>query len=83
MTSPKTGPSWGWLFLVWPLLAWSAEPMLRGTGDLGVIVERGAGRVVIVSTSTNRIVQVPRFGLFTHQSFSGIGGSGFPEVTTI
>ena len=69
MTSPETGPPWGWLFLGWPLLAWSAEPMLRGTGDLGVIVERGAGRVVIVSTSTNRIVQrVDGLGDLSHAS---------------
>ncbi len=69
MTSPKTGPSWGWLFLVWPLLAWSAEPMLRGTGDLGVIVERGAGRLVIISTSNNSIVQrVDGLGDLSHAS---------------
>ncbi|MFO1423783.1 MAG: cytochrome D1 domain-containing protein [Candidatus Competibacteraceae bacterium] len=58
------------LFLSWsPLLAWSTEPTLRGTGDLGVIVERGAGRVLIVSTSSNSIVgRVDGLGDLSHAS---------------
>ena len=68
MTLPRFS-DWGWLFLVWPLLAWSAEPVLCGTGDLGVIVERGAGRVVIVSTGSNSIVQrVEGLGDLSHAS---------------
>lgn len=44
----------GWaILLVLPLLAWGGEPALRGTGDLGVIIERSAGRVLIVNTSTS------------------------------
>ena len=58
------------MLLALPLLAWSAEPTLRGTGDLGVIIERGAGRVLIVNTSSNSIISrveglgrpVPRLG---------------------
>lgn len=61
---------WLWLLLVaWPLLTWSAEPALRGTGDLGVIIERGAGRVLIVNTSSNRMVQrVEGLGDLSHAS---------------
>lgn len=59
---------WCWLLLL-PTLAWSAEPVLRGTGDLGVVIERGAGRVLIVNTSTNSIVQrVTGLGDLSHAS---------------
>ncbi|MER2529608.1 MAG: cytochrome D1 domain-containing protein [Candidatus Competibacter denitrificans] len=64
----QTVPLLLWL-LLWPLLVWSAEPVLRATGDLGVIVERGAGRVVIVNTSSNSIVQrVEGLGDLSHAS---------------
>jgi len=33
-----------------PGMAWCAEP--RGTGDLGIIIERAAGRAVLVETTT-------------------------------
>ena len=33
------------------LLAACATPELRGTGDLGVVVERAAGRVMLVETT--------------------------------
>lgn len=69
MKSPKMGSSWGWLFLIWPLLAWSGESTLRGTGDLGVIIERGSGRILIVNTSSNSIVQrVDGLGDLSHAS---------------
>jgi protein NirF len=52
-----------------PPLAWSAEPTLRGTGDLGVIIERGAGRVLIVNTSGNSIIsRVDGLGDLSHAS---------------
>lgn len=69
MSAPNIRWLWGWLFLLWPLLVWSAEPVLRATGDLGVIVERDAGRVVIVNTSSNSIVQrVEGLGDLSHAS---------------
>ncbi|MBL8258544.1 MAG: protein nirF [Candidatus Competibacteraceae bacterium] len=69
MKPPKAGLFWGWLFVLWPLLVGSAEPTLRATGDLGVIVERGAGRVVIVNTSSNSVVQrVEGLGDLSHAS---------------
>ena len=58
MTTPRI-VLFGWWVLLALLLsppAWSGEMPLRGTGDLGVIVERGAGRILVVSTSTNSIV---------------------------
>ncbi|MBK8899265.1 MAG: protein nirF [Candidatus Competibacteraceae bacterium] len=58
-----------WLLLAWPLLAWSAEPVLRGTGALGVIVERGSGRILIVDTSSNSIInRVDGLGDLSHAS---------------
>jgi len=70
MRAPNIRWPWVWLVLVcWPLLGWSAEPTLRATGDLGVIIERGAGRVVIVNTSSNSIVQrVEGLGDLSHAS---------------
>lgn len=59
---------WYWLLLL-PAVAWSAAPVLRGTGDLGVVIERGAGRVLIVNTSTNSVVQrVEGLGDLSHAS---------------
>ena len=48
-----------WMLLTLPLLAWGGEPALRGTGDLGVIIERGAGRILIVDTSGNNVIGTP------------------------
>jgi protein NirF len=39
-------------------LAGCAAPGLRGTGDLGLIVERGSGRVLIVDTTARRAIGV-------------------------
>lgn len=60
----------GWaILLVLPLLAWGGEPALRGTGDLGVIIERSAGRVLIVNTSNNSIIsRVDGLGDLSHAS---------------
>ena len=70
MSALKIRWLWGWLLLLlWPLLGWSADPVLRATGDLGVIIERGAGRVLIVNSSSNRIVQrVEGLGDLSHAS---------------
>ena len=70
MTIPKT-ILFGWWMLLSLLLplAWSGEPPLRGTGDLGVIIERSAGRILIVDTSGNSIIgRVDGLGDLSHAS---------------
>jgi protein NirF len=61
----------GW----WMLLAllspptWSGEPQVRGAGDLGVIIERGAGRILVVNTSGNNVIgRVEGLGDLSHAS---------------
>lgn len=52
---------------VCPAALVAAEPMLRGTGDLGVIVERASGRVQIVETTGGtRIAEVDGLGDLSH-----------------
>jgi protein NirF len=47
--------------------ALAADPRLRGTGDLGIIVERAAGRVQIIETSgRTRIDEVAGLGDLSH-----------------
>lgn len=60
----------GWMLLgLWAVCASAAEPVLRGTGDLGVVIERSAGRVLIVNTSDRqRIAQVEGLGDLSHAS---------------
>ena len=70
MTIPKT-ILFGWWMLLSLLLplAWGGEPALRGTGDLGVIIERGAGRILIVDTSGNNVIgRVDGLGDLSHAS---------------
>lgn len=68
MTMLRALVAWAML-LVLPLPAWGGEPMLRGTGDLGVIIERSAGRVLIVNTSNNSIIsRVDGLGDLSHAS---------------
>jgi protein NirF len=51
------------------LAACSAQPPLRGTGDLGVVVERAAGRVQVVDTTARRsIASVAGLGDLSHAS---------------
>ena len=60
---------WWMLLALLPLLAWSAEPAPRGTGDLGVVIERSAGRVLIANTSGNGVVsRVEGLGDLSHAS---------------
>ncbi len=57
----------------------TAEPT-KGTGDLGVVVERATGTVAIVDTSERRVLaEVPGLGDLSHASvvFSRDGGSAF------
>ncbi|HYD32357.1 MAG TPA: cytochrome D1 domain-containing protein [Azospirillaceae bacterium] len=47
--------------------AWAGEP--RGTGDLGIVVERAAGRVQVVDTTGRaRLATVPDLGDLSHAS---------------
>ncbi len=47
----------------------SAAEELRGTGDLGIIVERGAGQVQIIETTgRTRLATVPGLGDLSHAS---------------
>lgn len=47
----------------------AAEPALRGTGDLGVIVERASGRVQIIETSgATKLAEVAGLGDLSHAS---------------
>lgn len=42
----------------------AAEPALRGTGDLGVIVERASGRVQIIETSgATKLARLPALAI--------------------
>lgn len=57
----------------------TVEPT-KGTGDLGVIIERATGTVAIVDTSERRVLaEVPGLGDLSHASvvFSRDGGSAF------
>ena len=70
------------LSLVAALLAGCAATTLspKGTGDLGVVIERATGTVAIVDTSERRVLaEVPGLGDLSHASvvFSRDGGSAF------
>ena len=55
------------LLLVTPMFALAVE--LRGTGDMGVVVERAQGRVAIVEHSENRVLaRVDGLGDLSHAS---------------
>ena len=58
----------------------TSTPPTKGTGDLGVVVERGSGTLAIVDTSERRVLaEVPGLGDLSHASvvFSRDGGSAF------
>ena len=70
------------LSLAAALLAGCAATTLspKGTGDLGVVIERATGTVAIVDTSERRVLaEVPGLGDLSHASvvFSRDGGSAF------
>jgi len=54
------------------LVAWdagAAAEELRGTGDLGLVVERGAGRLLLIETTTRtRLAEVAGLGDLSHAS---------------
>jgi protein NirF len=64
-----------------PLAAGTAgEPVLRGSGDLGIVVERASGRIQIVETTTqSRLAAVDGLGDLSHASavFSRDGRHAF------
>jgi protein NirF len=48
-------------------LAGCAQPAVRGTGDMGVIIERAAGNLVVIETTTGTILSsVPGLGDTSH-----------------
>lgn len=58
----------------------ATAPSPKGTGDLGVVIERASGTVAIVDTSERRVLaEVPGLGDLSHASvvFSRDGGSAF------
>ncbi len=56
------------LFLI-PCLRVSAADNLRGTGDLGVVIERAQGSVLIVETTTHtRLARITGLGDLSHAS---------------
>ena len=57
------------LVLLGLLLSSCASPVMRGTGDLGVIIERASGRVQLVDTSARALIgAVPGLGDLSHAS---------------
>lgn len=57
------------LWLMAGLLLGCATPPLRGTGDLGIVIERADGRVAIVDTTARRILaRVEGLGDLSHAS---------------
>jgi protein NirF len=56
-------------FLVFLVAGCAQTPALRGTGDLGIVVERASGRVAIVDTSARSILaRVDGLGDLSHAS---------------
>ena len=56
-------------FLVALVLTGCASPMIRGTGDLGLVVERSAGRVMLIETSgRSKLASVSGLGDLSHAS---------------
>jgi protein NirF len=52
-------------------LAGCAAPVLRGTGDLGVVIERAAGSIQVVETThRTRLAQIPGLGDLSHASLN-------------
>jgi protein NirF len=73
---------WGlvlWLPM-WLMACASDAPPLRGTGDLGVVIERASGSVSVVDTTRHSVLgTVPGLGDLSHASvvFSRDGGAAF------
>ncbi|HEB77799.1 MAG TPA: protein nirF, partial [Methylothermaceae bacterium] len=46
-----------WLLVLWlSLAACATTPALRGTGDMGVIIERATGSVAIIETTGRSVL---------------------------
>ncbi len=59
-----------WLLVLWlSLAACATTPALRGTGDMGVIIERATGSVAIIETTGRSVLgQVSGLGDLSHAS---------------
>jgi protein NirF len=56
-------------FLLFLVLTACANPTLRGTGDLGLVVERAAGRVMLIETSgRSKLGSISGLGDLSHAS---------------
>ena len=54
---------------LWAAAAEAPDRIARGSGDLGIVVERAAGRVVVVETSTpSRLYAIDGLGDLSHAS---------------
>lgn len=59
----------GWLILLAGLMTACAQTPLRGTGDLGIVIERADGRVAIVDTTQKSILgRIDGLGDLSHAS---------------
>jgi protein NirF len=66
MRESKCVPVW---FLVLGMLLLSGCTTLRGTGDLGLVVERATGSVLVVDTTEQRrLARIPGLGDLSHAS---------------
>jgi protein NirF len=57
------------LVLLIAFLAGCATPQLRGTGDLGLVIERATGQVTLINTTTRQpYARIPGLGDLSHAS---------------
>ncbi len=60
-------PQWLWLIMLYFILATGVYA--RGSGDLGIIIERASGSIQIIETSTNRsLARITGLGDLSHAS---------------
>ena len=74
------------LLILFSCSVYAEEPLSTGTGDLGAIIERNAGNVVIVSHTDHRVLKrVTGLGNLSHATivFSKVGASGLFMITSI
>lgn len=78
----KAWTRWSLVLLLplWLMACASQQPPARGTGDLGVVIERASGSVSVVDTTRHSVLgTVPGLGDLSHASvvFSRDGGAAF------
>ena len=65
----KRAPAWRLAAVLAAVLVGCAQPELRGTGDLGLVVERAAGRVKLIETSgRTALATIAGLGDLSHAS---------------